>query len=262
MKKIALTSLLAVFAIPAISGGANAAVEEYGHWRVRMDGNPLYRPMEGRAYSMTSFETTSDWDYFSLAEEVGMGISDTLAFSFKTSGSYDSSDEPRYGTKYNWDEIQLGLSWRYVDEGPWVADLYGKGQILGSTEDGIKPQAWNWTAGTTFGFIGWDRWTVAFTAQADYMTNARGDFSLDAWGMKVAMDGLFNFDEHWNIIGGVNYNFNLDEEYYNNNPLNVKLGANYNFDDWSFLGVYVEKDIKNGFNVNPMAIGARFGIDF
>ncbi len=228
-----------------------------------MDGNPLYRPMEGRAYSMTSFETTSDWDYFSLAEEVGMGISDTLAVSFKTSGSYDSSDEPRYGTKYNWDEIQLGLSWRYVDEGPWVADLYGKGQILGSTEDGIRPQAWNWTAGTTFGFIGWDRWTVAFTAQADYITNASaaaGDF--DAWGMMIGMDGLFNFDQHWNIIGGINYQFNLDDTYYYHNPLNVKLGANYNFDDWSFLGVYVEKDVKNGFNVDPMTIGARFGIDF
>ena len=64
MKKILLSSLMAMFAFT----GAHAAVEDYGHWRVRMDGNPLYRPMEGRAYSMTDFRLDSEWDFFSLRE--------------------------------------------------------------------------------------------------------------------------------------------------------------------------------------------------
>lgn len=258
MKKLALSSLFAVFAVTS----ANAAVSDYGEWRVRMDGNPLYRPMEGRAYSMTDFELNTDWDYFSLGEEVGFGISNTVSIFMNTSGSYDSSDDPRYNTKYNWDNVALGLSWRYVDEGPWVADLYGKAQSRLSTADGVKPQAWNWTAGTTFGFIGWDRWTVALTVQADYLRDARGDLDFNAWGMKIGADGLFNFDQHWNIVGGIAYDFNIDGSYYHNNPLNVKLGANYNFDDWKFLGVYVYKDVKSGFNQDPMGIGARFGIDF
>lgn len=259
MKKIVLSSLLGAF---AVSGVANAAVSDYGHWRVRMDGNPLYRPMEGRFYSMTDFNLDTEWDYFSLKEEVGFGISDTLSVMLNTSGSYDSSDEPRLNTKMNWDQVQLGLSWRYVDEGPWVADLYGKGQLLMDTSDDLNAYAWNWTAGTTFGFIGWDRWTLAFTAQADYLRDARGDLDFDAWGMMIGMDGLFNFDQHWNIIGGINYQFNLDDTYYEGNPLNIKLGANYNFDNYKFVGVYVQKDVKSGFNVNPMTIGARFGIDF
>ena len=136
-----------------------------------------------------------------------------------TSGSYDSSDEPRYDTKWNWDDVQLGLSWRYVDEGPWVADLYGKGRINMRADDGIRPQVWNWTAGTTFGFIGWDRWTVAFTAQAASAINATSAISdFDSWGMKIGMAGMFNFAQHWNIICGITYEFNLDANYYDGYP--------------------------------------------
>ena len=46
MKKLALTSLMAVFAVSA----ANAAV---------INDNPLYRPMQGQAYSITGLESHS-----------------------------------------------------------------------------------------------------------------------------------------------------------------------------------------------------------
>ena len=68
MKKLALTSLMAVLAM----SGANAANI--------IDGNPLYRPGEGRFYSITGVEShTKAVDEVLLGEEFAYGISDDLA---------------------------------------------------------------------------------------------------------------------------------------------------------------------------------------
>ena len=68
MKKLALTSLMAVFAV----SGAHAANI--------IDGNPLYRPGEGHFYSNFAVESHSeaieDWG---ISEEFGYGITKDLA---------------------------------------------------------------------------------------------------------------------------------------------------------------------------------------
>ena len=74
MKKLALTSLLAFFAV----SGAHAANI--------IDGNPLYRPDEGRFYSVTSVGShTKAVDEVGISEEFGYGITDRLAVVMETS---------------------------------------------------------------------------------------------------------------------------------------------------------------------------------
>lgn len=266
MKKIVLASLLGAFAIT----GANAAdgyTHNPEHWRVRMDSNPLYRPLEGRFYSITNLDTDTDFDFYSLGEEIGLGISDRWSIFINTAGSLDTNyeeDSLEYANrdKVNWDNLGLGTSFRYVDRGPWIADLYGK--VRQDYAKDVEVTEYNWTVGTTFGYVGWDRWTLAFTVQADYIDDSLGAIDYDGWGMRLGVDGLYNFNQHWNVVAGLYYDFNLgdDSEYYPGNPLTVKLGFDYNFTDWTYIGIYATKDVKSDFDENPMGLGIKFGIDF
>ena len=76
MKKIALTSLIAMFTV----AGAQAANV--------IDGNPLYMPKAGHFYSVTDLgshsENESAW---TLGEEFGYGITDRLAVLVETEAS-------------------------------------------------------------------------------------------------------------------------------------------------------------------------------
>ena len=78
MKKIALTSLLAMFAV----SGAQAAAKNV------MDGNPLYMPKAGHFFSETTLasqtEETRDW---TLGERFGFGVTDNFAIALQTSMS-------------------------------------------------------------------------------------------------------------------------------------------------------------------------------
>ena len=68
MKKIALTSLLAVFAV----SGAHAANV--------INNNPLYRPEAGMFYSVTGLGSDSrNTSHVVLEEEFGYGLTDRLA---------------------------------------------------------------------------------------------------------------------------------------------------------------------------------------
>ncbi len=274
MKKLVLASLLGAFAI----SGANAAVGDYGEWRVRMDSNPLYRPMEGRFYSITNLDTNTDFDLYSLGEELGFGLSNRWSIFLNTHGSLDTDyhniqkdlngvnldDEGR--NKYQWDDLAIGLSFRFIDNGPWVADIYGKAQQKYDNADKFETRAYNWTLGAKFGFIGWDRWTLAFSAQADYLKDDLADADFDAWGMDIGVDALLNFNQHWNVVAGLHYDFNIQKSdeytYYVDNPLVVKLGFDWNFNDWTYLGVYAYKDVKQDFDDAPMGLGVKFGVDF
>ena len=62
MKKLALTSLLAVFAI----SGAHAANV--------IDGNPLYMPEQNHFYSVTTLGSHTEDSVYSAGEEFGYGI--------------------------------------------------------------------------------------------------------------------------------------------------------------------------------------------
>ena len=63
MKKLVLTSLLAVFA----ATGANAAIND----------NPMYRPDQGKFYSVTDLMSNTEYaDTWVLNEKFGYGITD------------------------------------------------------------------------------------------------------------------------------------------------------------------------------------------
>lgn len=254
MKKLALTSLLAVFAV----SGANAANV--------INGDPLYRPNEGRFYSVTSFESNTDFRDYVLGEEMGFGITDSVSVILNTSFSYDNPKNAESNTA--WDYLSLGLSERYLNDGNWKGDIYGKvAQIYntGHDFDTLRTDWYNWTVGTKFGYVATDCWTLAGTIEANYFTDDQSGFDFDAWGMKVGIEGLYALGMNWNVVAGLDYNFRIS----NNNtpwtleqPMNAKMGVNYNLDSIMYFGAYVFKDVKSGFNEDPLGVGVKFGIDF
>ena len=149
MKKLALTSLLTVFAV----SGAHAANI--------IDGNPLYRPGEGHFYSNFAVESHSEAiEGWGSSEEFGYGITNDLAVFMKTGLSEnDGFDE------MSWDEFTVGLNYRVVDMGNWKGDVYGVysldtvwGDHVPFLDEDVTDYAW--TLGARGGYVG-DGWTVA-----------------------------------------------------------------------------------------------------
>lgn len=267
MKKLALTSLLAVFAVSA----ANAGV---------IDGNPLYRPSENHFYSVTDVnshsESTETWK---LAEEFGYGITDYLAVILTTDFSESDWFEPT-----SWNDFGLELNGRVLDMGGWKADLYGKyefGTIWGATDGFMNGSFLNedateytWTAGMRGGYVG-EGWTVAGHVAYNYRNIE--SFNWNDKGLHllaVGVDGQLMLPYDFNLVAGVEYTGALD----NHNGTNQgswtgTFGVNYNIDPTKFVGVYVDGelghkvandgDIENGWEVKDgFGFGFKFGIDF
>ena len=117
MKKIALTSLLAMFAV----SGAHAANV--------IDGNPLYMPKANHFYSVTDLYSHTDKNDagekrikdWTLAEEFGYGILDNVAVNVKAGFS-----EMQGFDDYGMGDLGLKLTVRALDMGVWKADVYGE----------------------------------------------------------------------------------------------------------------------------------------
>ena len=119
MKKIALTSLLAMLAVSG-AGAANV-----------IDGNPIYMPNAGHFYSVTSVDTSSNnVDVFDFGEHLGVGITDWWTFEIGTSVV---ADDWFFSTQ--WDDLNVNTTIRFVDNTNWKWDLmagYNVSPILGS----------------------------------------------------------------------------------------------------------------------------------
>lgn len=290
MKKIALTSLLAVFA----AAGANAANV--------IDGNPLYMPTKGNFYSVTDLYSHTEGTPYTLAEEFGYGVTNQLAIDVKTSLS-----ENRAFDRYSWDGLSLKATFRALDRGAWKLDAYGEyaagasslvarvngnGGALMYYPDADDETSWfdkdatsyTWTAGVRGGYTT-ARWTVAGHAAFSYLNSE----TLN-WGDKgthmltLGVDGQFVLDSHWNLVAGVEYvgitndhfAYDGDEE-----PGKVKnaglwtgtFGVNYNIDATKFVGAYINGTMDHwkgdvtkgekgwGFE-DGFGFGAKFGIQF
>ncbi len=250
MKKIILTSTLGVVAVVA----ANAAnIND-------MNGNVLYRPMEGLFYMTGDNYTNTDFEYFKMKGSVGYGITDDFSVYVNTSNSYDSSDNPRFDTKFNWDSMDIGMSMRYMNDMNWVGDFYAEaGQNLKS-HDGLTTLNWNWKAGTNFGYTGIADMILSVNAEANAAT---GGLLVDnAWGMRFGMDAYYQIMDKIALIGALDYDFNLDNTYYANNPMTAKLGMSYDIENWGYVEAYGFKNVKEGFNTAPMGMGLAFGFEF
>lgn len=258
MKKIALTSLLAVFA----ASGANAANV--------IDGNPLYRPGEGRAYSVTSvFSDSKDSTFVGLSEEMGYSFTKRLMAVVKT-----TADQSDWFKTSAWDDFGIALDYRILDDDAFKADIFG-----GYTVNEVWPYHhafldddatyYKWTVGVRAGFI--DNvcgWTLAAHAAYDYLNTE--SFNWDDKGLhqfRLGVDGQVVLNREWSLVGGVEYTSNTDDWSKKPGVWAGTVGANYNIDETKFVGGYIGKEMTHVASgdwevADGFMFGAKFGIDF
>lgn len=226
-----------------------------------INGNPFYSPAAGRFYNvLTPIELNTKFEQFYMRDEFGYGITDALTVSLSTSGSYDSSDNPQFG-KWAWNDLELGLDWSILTQGEKQADVYASVKQIYNTKDGLETVAYNWTAGARVGRVT-DTWTLAGIVELDYQKDDLPHREHDAWAMTVGMQGQYVIDSTWNLVGGVLFDFDLFDEYYDGERLRIELGANYNISPTKYLGLLMSKDVVHGFEDAPMSFKFQFGADF
>jgi len=259
MKKVVLTSLLAVFA----ASGAQAANV--------INNNPLYRPEAGQFYSVTGLGSDSrNSSRVVLEEELGYGLTDRVAAMVTTSAS-----ESDWFDNGAWDHVGFGLNLRAVDMGNWKGDIFGSYNVMSLSNWGDGEYDWStaddtfykWTAGVRAGYAT-AGWTVAGHVAFDYYNSESFNWNDSGLHMlRFGLDGQLVLNQNWNLIGGVEYNMNYDNWSDNVGYWTGKFGANYNFDANKFVGAYVSKlmnhngagnwEVDDGFG-----FGGTFGIQF
>jgi len=268
MKKIALTSLLAVF---TASGAMAANV---------IDGNPLYMPKAGHFYSETALETeTENVDMVTATEEFGYGITDRLSVAV----SADLSENDWFDGA-EWDSASLGMTYRIADYTNWKFDVlggYGVGPVWGAGNGFFKGSFLNkdetlylWTVGVRGGYTAGD-FTIAGHANMIYLNTESFNWDdKDNEGFHIlnfGVDAQLVLNNNWNLVAGADYM--TAYEYYSDQvgSWDLTFGANYNFDATKYVGAYVTKtiahnpygatkgtwEIENGFGM-----GVKFGVDF
>ena len=271
MKKIALTSLLAVFAV----SGAHAANV--------IDGNPLYMPGQNHFYSVSSLGSHTEGNTpWYAGEEFGYGITDKIAINVVTTmGENNAFDN------ISWDEMRFGAAFRALDMGAWKLDLVGAYEVDPVWGD-HKPfldkgeTDYTWTAGVRGGYVA-DNWTVAGHAYFNYMNSESFNWNEDKGAQGVhalvlGLDGQYVIDSNWSLLAGVEYTGFMDKEWFGTPGWKVKnagtwdaeLGVNYNIDATKYVGAYVNGSLNHqGGNARDewewddgFGFGVKFGIDF
>lgn len=271
MKKIALTSLMAVM---AVSGARAANV---------IDGNPLYMPGQNHFYSVTSVEShTKNNTPWTLGEDFGYGILDNWSIELSTNVTENNSFDYKA-----WDDLELSTALRVLDVCSWKLDLLG-GYGVGEVRANHRPlfdkdyTEYLWTAGVRGGFVS-SNFTIAAKALFEYLNTESFNWNEKAGKegehyVVLGLDGQFVIDSNWNLVAGVEYTGRLDKEDHgvkgdkvkNEGEWNGEFGVNYNIDATKFVGAYIngslnhqggskhdEWDWDKGFGY-----GVKFGIDF
>lgn len=259
MKKIALTSLLTVFA----ASGAMAANA--------IDGNPLYMPKAGAFYSVTGLASHSEnSNAFGLTEEFGYGVTDKLAVNVTTTMAED--EEFDYVA---WEDMTFNATFRAFDKGAWKVDAiagYGVGPVWGDHKSFLDERYtdYAWTAGVRGGYTT-SVWTVAGHVAFNYLGDE--SFNWDEEGVHVwtlGVDGQYVIDSNWNLVAGVEYAGITDDGFRNAGSWEGYFGVNYNFDSTKFIGAYVNAsmnhqggDAADEWELDDgVGYGVKFGIQF
>ena len=257
MKKIALTSLLAVF---AVSGAHAAGV---------VAGNPLYMPKAGHFYSETELASHSgseDIKAWALNEEFSYGVTDKLAVSVAT-----SIEDERSFDKWSWGDLGVKATFRVLDDNGWKADLigaYSLTPVWGDHETFLDKNStfYAWTAGVRGGYVA-ANWTIAGHATFNYINNESfnwNDEGMHLWNL--GLDAQCFLDSHLSLLAGVEYAGLTDSWAKNAGTWTGMLGANYNIDATKYVGLYVSGDMAHGTGdwkvADGFGFGAKFGIDF
>ena len=266
MKKLALTSLMAVFAV----SGAHAANV--------IDGNPLYMPAQNHFYSVTDLNSHSEnADSWALEEEFGYGILDNLAVNVKAAIVEEEGFDD-----YGMGDLGLKMTFRALDLGAWKADLYGEYATEGGTIFAHSKAAddtfwfdrdfidYKWAAGIRGGYT-----TSVFTVagRVEFAYENTESFNWNDEGMHTwtfALDGQYVINNDWNLVATVAYKGYSDSWADNAGEWMGEFGVNYNIDATKFVGLYVNgamdhwKDNgEKGWEVEDgFGFGAKFGIDF
>ncbi|MBR1380363.1 MAG: hypothetical protein IJ560_02135 [Alphaproteobacteria bacterium] len=257
MKKLALTSLLAVVAV----SGAHAANV--------IDGNPLYRPDAGRFVSETTLAThTKSTNVAALGEEFSYGITDKLSIGIATSFAqrdwFDANE---------WSDFGVGLNARVFEHDGWVADLYGSyglETIWGDHASFLDQDLtfYDWTVGVRGGFVG-NGWTLAGHVEHTY-TNTES-FNWDDKGLHMlaaGVDAQVLLNNSWNLVAGAEYNKSLNHYNEVHGSWDFMFGANYNIDATKYVGAYLTKEMEHTANdgewdiTDGFGVAVKFGIDF
>jgi len=261
MKKLALTSLLAVFAFT----GAHAANV--------IDGNPLYLPGAGHFYSVTSVGShtgSGPIKYWGAEEEFGYGVTDKLSVAVTTSVAEEDTFDA-----YAWEDFSLQATYRALDKGALKLDLvgaYGLSPVWGYHAPFLNKDTtdYAWLAGVRGGYTT-AHWTLAGHLYFSYLNTETfnwNDEGHHAWAFGV--DGQYLLDAHWGVLAGIEYVGFSDSYAKNDGSWEATLGVNYNIDATKFVGAYVSADMnhKGGDHhdewevENGFGFGAKFGIDF
>lgn len=269
MKKIALTSLLAMIAV----SGAHAANV--------IDGNPIYMPKKGHFYSVTSVEShTKRQTPWALGEDFGFGISDKLAVEVSTSAT--ENDNFDYMA---WDDMALQLTFRALDAGAFKLDVlggYGVTPVWDDHRPFLKKEdtSYGWVAGLRAGFTT-GNFTIAGTAEFMYLNSE--SFNWADKGMHylaLGLDAQFVIDNNWNLVAGATYTGVLNDKWAyddmeggdvkNAGTWHGEFGVNYNIDATKFVGAYISGDMHHHGGTKGdewkaekgFGFGAKFGIDF
>ena len=279
MKKIALTSLLAV----AMASAAHASVNV-------IDGNPLYMPTKGHFYSETSLSSnTNNVDEWALGENFGYGILDNLAVSVKTSFSESywfkgmkgyqraSTQRPYDGNGNAWNELGADITWRVIGDKAWKLDVMGGFEMDPVWGDHIPfldkdYTLYTWTAGVRGGYVTND-WTLSAHANFIYMNTEAFNWGdddakyIDKYGkeseywanhtLNFGVAGHWTMSDTWSVIAALDYYKIMDR--YNEAVTmdriksttskgywDLTLGLNMNIDPTKYIGAYVTKTMRRG----------------
>lgn len=288
MKKIALTSLLAVVATSAAHASINV-----------IDGNPLYMPQKGHFYSETSLSSdTNNVDEWTLGETFGYGITDRVAVSVNTSMSeaywfkgakgYQSEDAipgqtagtPYAGNGNSWNELGADITWRVINDKAWKLDVMGGFEMDPIWGDHVPfldkdTTMYAWAAGVRGGYVNND-WTLAAHLNFIYANTEAFNWGDDEpfWSnhiLNFGVAGHWTMSDTWSAYAGVDYYKVLDHynDTENKGYWDLTLGLNMNIDTTKYVGAYLTKEMAREPNgglyvddANGYGFGVKFGIDF
>ena len=281
MKKLALSSLIAVFAV----SGAHAANV--------IDGNPLYMPKANHFYSVTDVAThTKGVTPWGMQEDFGYGITDKFAVQVST----DLWENDEFDT-FVWDNVSLSAAFRALDMKGWKADLVGAytagademigGGLyvhnkVGDVNEWFKKglTGYTWTVGVRGGYVAAD-WTVAGHVMFNYMNSESfnfGDAGMHTWNL--GLDAQYVVCPKLSLVAGVEYtgvsndNWAYDDleggKVKNAGTWDGTFGVNYNIDATKFVGAYISGSLNHQGGTaadewewdDGFGYGVKFGIDF
>lgn len=293
MKKIALTSLLAVVAASAAHASINV-----------IDGNPLYMPTKGHFYSETSLSShTKNVDEWTLGETFGYGITDRVAVSINTSmseaywfkgikareGTAATNQSEYEGNGNSWNELGADITWRVINDKAWKLDVIGGFEMDPVWGDHVPfmdkdTTMYAWAAGVRGGYVNND-WTLSAHANFIYANTEAFNWGDDEpfWRnhiLNLGVAGHWTMSDTWSAYASADYYKVLDrynDAFVENGRIiegnkgywDLTLGLNMNIDTTKYVGVYLNKEISRepdgGMDVddaNGYGFGAKFGIDF